>query len=137
MYMNSECISLFIHIDNTLYCSIQNGHQVVKMSLNSNDSTFMTVAGTGCAGSTSDMLDQPFGIYVNINFDLYVADTGNNRVQLFYDGEMNGRTVAGETLGKRFALNKPTSVILDADDNLFIVDSGNQRIIRLGSDGFR
>ncbi|CAF1016276.1 unnamed protein product [Rotaria sordida] len=137
MYMNSECISLFIHIDNTLYCSIQNGHQVVKMSLNSNDSTFMTAAGTGCAGSTSDMLDQPFGIYVNINFDLYVADTGNNRVQLFYDGEMNGRTVAGETLGKRFALNKPTSVILDADDNLFIVDSGNQRIIRLGSDGFR
>ncbi|CAF3836675.1 unnamed protein product, partial [Rotaria sordida] len=69
MYMNRECISLFIHIDNTLYCSIQNGHQVVKMSLNSNDSIFMTAAGTGCAGSTSDMLDQPFGIYVNINFD--------------------------------------------------------------------
>ncbi|CAF5074527.1 unnamed protein product [Rotaria sp. Silwood1] len=137
MYINRGCTSLFIHVDNTLYCSIRDGHQIVKISLDSKDSTWSNVAGMGCAGSTEDMLDQPFGIYVNDNYDLYVADTGNDRIQLFHHGESKGITVAGRTLGERFALDKPSSIMLDADNNLFIVDSGNQRIVRVGANGFR
>ncbi|CAF5009797.1 unnamed protein product, partial [Rotaria sp. Silwood1] len=137
LYINRGCSSLFIHVDNTLYCSIHDGHQIVKISLDSSDSTWSNVAGMGCAGSTEDMLDQPFGIYVNDNYNLYVADTGNDRIQLFHHGESKGITVAGRTLGERFALDKPTSIMLDADNNLFIVDSGNQRIVRVGANGFR
>jgi sugar lactone lactonase YvrE len=104
------------------------------MPLNNNMSLLTIAAGTGCPGSTSDMLDQPFGIYVDANFNLYVADTGNNRIQLFFDGKLNGATYVGNTTAT--ALNRPTSVILDADNYLFIVDSGNQRIVRFRSNVF-
>jgi len=93
----------------------------------------MGAAGTGCAGSKSNMLNQSFGIYVDDNSNLYVADSGNNRVQRFPDGVSNGILV---TTGS-FILNKPTSVILDGDGYLFIVDSGNQRIIREVPNGYQ
>jgi hypothetical protein len=137
MYINRGCISLFITINDSLYCSINNGHQVVKISLNNNLSLWKTAAGTGCAGSALNMLDQPFGIYVDAYFDLYVADTGNDRIQLYHPKELIGTTVAGRTGVASFVLNRPTSVILDADSYLFIVDSGNQRIIRSGPNGFQ
>jgi hypothetical protein len=132
MYINRGCDSLFVSIDYILYCSINNGHQVIKMSLNTNVSLLTTAAGTGCAGSTSIMLDQPSGIYVDVNLDLYVADTGNDRIQLFHYGGLNATTIAGKKGTFIYTLNRPTSVILDADGYLFIVDSGSQRIIRLG-----
>jgi hypothetical protein len=135
MYINKGCTSLFV-IDNALYCSINDGHHVIKMFLNNNISILTTAAGTGCPGSTANMLDQPFGIYVDVNFDLYVADTANNRIQLFGHGELSGVTVAGKTTDP-FTLNKPTSVILDGDNYLFIVDSDNHRIIRSGPNGFQ
>ncbi len=127
MHINKGCNSLFIIMDNILYCSINNGHQVIKMDID-NVTDLTIAAGTGCPGSAADMLDEPFGIYVDINLDLYVADTGNNRIQLFNYGKLDGTTVTIPS----FPLNKPTSVILDEDSNLFIVDSGNHRIIRSG-----
>jgi sugar lactone lactonase YvrE len=136
MYINRGCNSLFVSIDNILYCSINDGHQVIKMPLNSNVSLLTTAAGTGCSGSTSNMLDQPSGIYVDDNFNLYVADTGNDRIQLFPYGELNANTLAGKNATIIPPLDRPTSVILDADGYLFIVDSGNQRIIRFGSGVF-
>ena len=138
MYVNRGCISLFIDVNDTLYCSINNGHQVIRMSLDRNNSTLAMAAGTGCPGSSSNMLNNPFGIYVDHNFDLYVADTENNRIQRFHYGELSGTTVAGKAaVSFSFTLNKPTSVILDADGYLFIVDSGTQRIIRSGPSGFK
>ena len=49
----------------------------------SNSTTTTTVAGTGVEGSSLDMLSYPWGIYVDINLDLYVADSVNCRIQLF------------------------------------------------------
>ena len=47
------------------------------------------------AGSASDRLADPQGIFVDIDFNLYVADNGNNRIQLFLPGQLNATTVAG------------------------------------------
>ena len=44
-------------------------------------------------------------------------------------------TVVGSKATNSFTLNRPTSITLDADNYLFIVDSGNQRIIRSGPSG--
>lgn len=124
------CISLFIDINNTLYCSINKDHQVVKAILHGNYSKWMAAAGTGCAGLSPYMLNQPNGIFVDTNFDLYVADTENNRIQKFTRRHQRfGVTLISNTTAN-FPLNRPTSVILDAEGYLFIVDSGNHRIIR-------
>jgi sugar lactone lactonase YvrE len=73
-----------------------------------------------------------------MNFDLYVADCHNHRVQLFQSGELNGITVAGSlSPNPTINLRCPIGIVLDAEKNLFIVDSGNHRIVGLSSNGFR
>ncbi len=79
------------------------------------------------------MLSDPFEIYVDVTGDLYVADAGNDRIQLFRAGELNATTVVGEM--NNSVLHAPSSVTLDADDCLFIANSFDHRIIRTGPNG--
>ncbi|CAF3766854.1 unnamed protein product, partial [Adineta steineri] len=139
MNVNSSCWGLFVDINNTLYCSMSVRHQVVKGSLN--DSVIASnriAAGTGTGGSASNQLYHPIGIFVDVNLDLYVADSLNNRVQLFQSEQSNGITIAGSTsLNPTITLSFPTGIILDAEKYLFIADHGNNRIVGSGSNGFR
>ena len=135
--IGDQCRSLFIDTNNSLYCSLYNNHKVVKRSLNSYDMQMTTIAGTDCSGYQPHMLYQPSGIFVAINFDLYVADSNNFRVQLFRTGELNGTTVAGRDAPGTIQLKNPVAVTLDADGYLFIVDYNLFRIIGSGPYGFR
>jgi hypothetical protein len=130
MKFSRHCYGLFIDINNTLYCSMKENNRVVKASLDGKNATEITVAGTGSSGSKSNELDMPWGIFVNTNFDLYVADPGNSRIQFFRPGELNGTTVAGNGIQKNLTLNFPTDVMLDADGYLYIADNHNGRVIR-------
>ena len=136
-FSSYDIYGLFVDLNNTLYCSMYNEHQVVKKWLNSNPST-MTAAGTGSYGSASNMLYYPCGIFVDTNFDLYVADRDNNRIQLFHLGQTNGITVVGSTSANlTISLNYPRNVILDGNKYLFIADGSNHRIIGSDENGFR
>ncbi|CAF1227401.1 unnamed protein product [Adineta steineri] len=139
MNISSECEGLFVDIYDTLYCSIGEEDQVVKRSLNDSLMTSNRVAaGTGIRGSSLDKLNGPGGIYVDVNLDLYVADCGNDRVQLFQSGKSNGITVAGSTSqNPTIKLLCPNGIILDAEKYLFIVDLGNSRIVGSSLNGFR
>jgi hypothetical protein len=138
MSVTSSCHGLFVDINNTIYCSMYCEHRVVKQWLCSNATNPTTIAGTGVSDDTSKTLSNPRGIFVDINLDLYVADSGNNRIQLFRSGELNGTTVAGgSSSATTITLVEPTGVVLDADKYLFIVDYGNNRIVGSGSEGFR
>jgi sugar lactone lactonase YvrE len=137
MNVTSRCISLFLDINNTLYCSNDQEHKVVKTSLSSGSTAAIIAAGTGVNGSQADMLYDPNGIFVDKNFNLYVADYGNNRIQLFQSGQRNATTVAGNGFSGSIQLHHPTGIVLDADEYLFISDTGNNRIIRSGPYGFQ
>jgi len=133
-----KCWDVFVDIRNMLYCSLSDRHQVIAKSLNYSTNTFLIIAGTGSADMALNTLNNPRGIFVDINFDLYVADCGNDRIQLFHFGKLTGITVAGSSSSNiTITLNCPTGIILDADKYLFIVDSGNHRIIRSGPNGFQ
>ncbi|CAF0779514.1 unnamed protein product [Adineta steineri] len=139
MNVNSSCWGLFVDINDTLYCSMNRHHQVVKRSLNDPAMTSNRIAaGTGIEGSASNQLYSPGGIFVDVNLDLYVADCRNNRVQLFQSGELNGITVAGsKSENPTLTLFDPSGIILDAEKYLFIVDQYNHRIVGSGLNGFR
>ena len=139
MYVKSSCYSLFVDTNNTLYCSMYNDHYVVKISLNDPDTTLPVVAaGIGSRGSAFNEINLPMGIFVDVNFDLYVADCGNDRIQLFESGDLNGITVAGSRSPTPTTnLNCPSGIVLDVDKNLFIVDLGNDRIVVLSLNGSR
>ena len=129
------CYSIFIDTNDSLYCALATINKVIKRSLNSSDSQTTTVAGNGTAGSLSSSLNTPQGVFVSISFDLYVADTINNRIQLFRPGELNGTTVAGTGANGTIALSAPRTMALDADGNLFILDYGNWRVVASGPGG--
>ena len=132
-----ECLSLFIDINYNIYCSMSSEHQVIKYMLNNGTNTSTIIAGSGSAGSTASMLNQPRGIFVDTSFTLYVADWGNNRVQRFPPEETNGISVAGSGSKYNFTLKGPTGVILDGNGDLFILERASGRIVKSVSDGFQ
>ncbi|CAF1667844.1 unnamed protein product, partial [Adineta ricciae] len=138
MSTSSGCYGLFIDTNNMLYCSLYLAHQIVKQWLGSNASAVITIAGNGSNGSGLNQLNSPGGIFVTIDFDLYVADYGNNRIQLFRPGQSSGVTVAGNSsINVTIILQGPNAVILDADSYLFVTDNSYNRIVGSGPNGFR
>ena len=136
MYTCGRCFDIFIDINNNLYCSMNLNNQVVMKSLNFDSNAVTVVAGTGSAGSASNTLNYPNGIFIDINVDLYVADYSNNRIQMFPAGQLNAITVAGNGLpNSTIILSGPTAVTLDANGYLFISDHLHHRIVRSGVNG--
>ena len=106
--------------------------------------TITTVAGTGAEGfygdggaATAAHLDAPAGITVDGNGNLYIADTVNNRIRRVDTASGLITTVAGGGTGSdggpasSASLNLPYGVAFDATGNMFIPDSGNNRIRRV------
>lgn len=137
MNANLSCYGLFVDVKGYIYCVYNAGHQIVKTSPSGDINKNTVVAGTGSAGSTSNTLRNPLGIFVDINLKLYVADCHNNRIQAFEFGQLNGTTLAGTGASGTISLNAPTDVMLDADGYLFILDYGNARVVGSSSNGFR
>ena len=132
------CTGLFIDLNNSIYCSMQDSDQVIQTSLLTNGSSSWPVAGTGTGGSNSDQLKKPQGIFVDFQFNLYVADRDNGRIQKFTSGNTTGTTIAVNIISANpTTLSKPTGVVLDGDGYLFIMDMDKKRIIGQGLYGFR
>ena len=121
--VSGACYGLFVDTYNNLYCSIWYLHPVVMKSLDNHTNTSIIIFGTGCSGMAPNMLYKPMGIFVDVVCNLYVADSGNARIQVFANGQANAITVAGNGSTNSFPFNGSTGIILDADGNLFIVRS--------------
>lgn len=81
------------------------------------------VGGFGRRGSGPGQFDGPSGIAVDARGRLWVADTGNDRVQGFTrDGELV-RVLAGR-------LRAPEAVAVDQAGNVFVADTGNSRALQ-------
>ena len=89
-----------------------------------------TVAGGNSSGSAANQLSFPRGIALDASGNMYIVDTGNDRVQKQEAGASEGTTVAGGN-GDGSAANKlsnPAGIALDASGNLYIADTENHRI---------
>ena len=104
---------LFIDDADRLYYSLDEAFIVMRIALDG--SLNSTVAGTGTAGTSSTQLTGPAGIFVTTTYNLYVADFGNNRIQMFPSGQMTATTVAGVSAPGTITLAGPKGVVLDAD----------------------
>ena len=104
--------------------------------MNSSNQSGIDLVGKGCSGMTPDMLYGPWGIFVDLDLNLYVADGGNDRIQKFGPGEKMAVTVAGMGSSSTLRLSEPTGILFDADGYLFIVDRWGNRIVRSGPNGF-
>jgi sugar lactone lactonase YvrE len=106
--------------------------------------TVVTVAGTGTAGYSGDLwwatsakLNGPQGVSLDSSGNIYIADTGNNRIRWVWAATGIITTVAGNgTAGNggdggsatAAKINLPQGVFVDTAGNIYIADTGNNRI---------
>ncbi|CAF1425544.1 unnamed protein product, partial [Rotaria sp. Silwood1] len=92
-----------------------------------------TVAGGNGEGDATNQLHKPFGLFVDDDQTMIIADYENHRIVQWKMGDTNGQVVAG---GKGQGnpldrLNYPTDVLITKEtDSLIICDSGNNRVVR-------
>lgn len=116
------------------------------------DGIIRTVAGTGRQGNsgdggpaTSGLLNLPEGLAVDGQGNLYIADSQNNSIRKVTPAGII-TTVAGRLTSnfgfsgdggpaKTAELAYPHGVALDASGNLYIADTGNQRIRKVLPNG--
>ena len=73
-------------------------------------------------------LKAPKGVAVDGQGDIFIADTGNNRiVEIPYTASQPGNQITLPVTG----LSSPSALALDPADDLFIADTGNARIVEL------
>ncbi|HEY3837554.1 MAG TPA: putative Ig domain-containing protein [Bryobacteraceae bacterium] len=120
---------------------LSDGNRIRKVS----GGTITTVAGSQTAGFSGDggagskaQFDGPFGVAVDGAGNLYVADTGNNRVRKVASSNGNITTIAGNG-SRNFggdngpAINaqmyNPQGVALDSSGNIYLSDFARIRMI--------
>jgi len=102
------------------------------------NNTIREVSAAGTISTVSGVtgLLAPAGVSVDATGNLYIADTGNNAIRKLSGGTL---TVVAGTPGVSGSsgdggaatsarLNAPTDVVLDAAGDLYITDSGNNKI---------
>lgn len=90
-----------------------------------------TAIGSTPTYTTGLVFNAPAGLAIDSNFNLYVADTGDNAVRKIGITSTLSTLVLGATQG----LKSPTSVALDAAGNLYIADTGNNDVRVLSTAG--
>jgi sugar lactone lactonase YvrE len=86
----------------------------------------------GTSTNLGTQLSSPEGIAVDGNGNLYIADTGNNRVvELPWNDSGYGQQVTVPITG----LNNPMGMTVDGEGNLYVVSNGNDKVVRLARSG--
>ncbi|WP_052848971.1 fibronectin type III domain-containing protein [Streptomyces avicenniae] len=109
-----------------------------------------TLAGTGALDFTGDggpaadaALANPFGVATDAAGDVYIADTGNQRIRRVDADTGVVTTVAGngtrgyggdEGPATDAALRDPNAVAVGPEGDLWIADTGNRRVRRVDAD---
>ncbi|MBD1210771.1 MAG: putative Ig domain-containing protein, partial [Ignavibacteria bacterium] len=118
----------------------------VKQSSACNSISVATFAGSGVAGYTDRnggeaQFSLPFGIATDAMGNIYVADTGNNRIRkISPSGAVStfaGSGIAGYVDGGATVcqFKNPFGVALDSMGNVYVADNGNQRIRKISVGG--
>jgi len=76
-------------------------------------------------------LEEPSGVAVDAQDNVYVADTWNGRIQKF---DAKGKPVA-EFGGARYSFYSPRNVTVDGQGNLYVADTGNSQVKVINPDG--
>ncbi len=88
------------------------------------------VAGGNGQGNSLTQLSNPYGVFVDQLDQIYVADSGNDRVMRWCSGAKEGTVVVGANgKGKQSnQFNGPIDLSFDPKGNLYVSDYNNHRI---------
>jgi DNA-binding beta-propeller fold protein YncE len=124
-----------VDAEGSLYVADTRNHRIRKIAL---DGFVSTLAGNGwedCADGpgASARFNHPNAVAVDGAGNVYVADTGNNRVRkITPDGRVS--TLAGRS-GPLTRFYGPYGVTVDAAGNVYVADTGNNCVRRITPGG--
>ena len=131
-----------------LYIADSFNSRIRKVDTSGNIST---IAGTGDFGNFGDTnaatkagMNRPYGVAIDKSGNIYIADAYNDVIRKITTSSGIMSTFAGNSqrglggdggaaTGALF--DTPTGLVFDAAGNLYIVDTGNNRIRKVGTDG--
>ncbi|CAF1274257.1 unnamed protein product [Adineta steineri] len=94
----------------------------------------ITVAGGKGFGRKLDELADPYGIFLDDNDAIYIADRSNHRVVMWKQNATIGQWIAGlkedEDDTHALPLNMPQDIVVDKNGTVYISDGGNYRVVR-------
>ncbi|XP_065886998.1 E3 ubiquitin-protein ligase TRIM71-like [Dysidea avara] len=97
-------------------------HYIQKLKLNGEFTSQLGIDGTA-----EGQFQSPYGVVLSQSELLFVCDTGNNRIQVFQDGQFS--YCFGKHGRKPGTFNTPYDLTLNnREDQLFITDSCNHRV---------
>lgn len=91
-----------------------------------------TVAGGNGNGDATNQLSWPYGLFVDDDQTVFVADRWNHRIVRWKKGDTDGQIIASGWSEKKKLnkLKKPTDVLIDkGTDSLIICDWHNEKIV--------
>ncbi len=104
------------------------------------DGTLVGAWGSYGYGEAGLISDGAYGIAIDASDNVYIADSGNNRIQKFTSegtflakwGTNGGDGTSGTGNGE---FNYPHSIAIDVSGNIYVTDQFNHRVQKLASDG--
>ncbi|CAF4093963.1 unnamed protein product, partial [Adineta steineri] len=93
----------------------------------------ITVAGGNGRGQELNQLYFPYGIFIDNDKSIYIADYCNDRIVKWKLNSNTGQIIAGDNGNgnQNNQLNSPRDIVFDKENNSFIIsDQGNKRVIR-------
>ena len=129
--------------DGCLFVADTENHRIRKIKA---DGTVSTVAGSGAEGfqdgaGADAQFYRPWGVAIDGDGCLFVADNGNNRIRKVEPGGTVS-TVAGsgtegfrDGTGADAQFNDPTGVAIDGNGCLVVADSNNDRVRKVEPGG--
>jgi sugar lactone lactonase YvrE len=124
--------------------SVNNQIKRITGAVGLNSGTVTTIAGSGTAGTvdgqgTAAQFNAPFGICINSAGVLFIADASNHAIRMISpSGYVT--TIAGtkgssgyndNTTGTLATFTFPFGICIDSSGNLYVADTGNNRIRKI------
>jgi sugar lactone lactonase YvrE len=121
-----------------LYVADEGNHRIRKIGA---DGVVTTLAGSGTRGfrdgiGAEAQFDAPIGVAVDARGNVFVADANNNRIREITPAGVVS-SLAGGAMGERDGnaaearFEFPTGVAVDANGNVYVADSDNNRIRKI------
>jgi len=125
IYITAECCVRIFNSD---------GSYVGYIGTNCDTPRVLGIGGPEC-GDDNNHFNNPRGIFVDNNGKIYVADTNNNRIQIFNSDKTLFNSIGTGSAGStKYQFNNPYDVALDSDGRIYVADYGNYRVQIYNSD---
>jgi streptogramin lyase len=126
-----------------VYVAEMENHRIRKITPAGVVTTFAGYGKPGFADGTGRdaFFNSPQGVAVDSSGNVYVADTYNNKIRkISPDGVVttlagSGTSGSNDGIGTTASFNWPGGVAVDAQGNVYVADSRNQKIRKISLDG--